>query len=493
MIKKLKNKILFLIFVLLIGTPSAMAMTRGELRYQITELTVYDSEITFEGWAMIGGMHNGRDQNGNNLGQTISIRGVDEDGNYWPDARGVSVNGGGSWNFYYQHYYAQNLSNKANEAYNAYYGNFVPGWSNNCIPSGNATVLESQCFYEKLGFSITLDVGDWDVDNTRVHFEMLVSNNNGSAGWEQIGVLRDTPGNWSSTDYIKVDSGTFSNKVEALVDDGILGVNGGKKHFEGKGYAIVAPGYVYEVDGGFHSGGSTRLGDGPGWYNIRVDMTPSTCTLQEGTVRTACFLPEGMGSDNDNYDDSSGYQCKITGNPACRSCASTGCPDILGNASLSGANVNIGSKSGGWTYITDSSYGYGGCWVANVSGSPPYSCSGGGSSSGSSSGGSGSMSVWASWMKPKGSLYIIATGSKKCEVTRPNVNAACNSGGNSFSSDCEELTVKKKDGNGNIVASGNVSVSESAFASVILSPTETFIGGGFKFGVLYNNKISWNI
>ena len=149
MIKKLKNKILFLIFVLLIGTPSAMAMTRGELRYQITELTVYDSEITFEGWAMIGGMHNGRDQNGNNLGQTISIRGVDEDGNYWPDARGVSVNGGGSWNFYYQHYYAQNLSNKANEAYNAYYGNFVPGWSNNCIPSGNATVLESQCFYEK--------------------------------------------------------------------------------------------------------------------------------------------------------------------------------------------------------------------------------------------------------------------------------------------------------------------------------------------------------
>ena len=223
-------------------------------------------------------------------------------------------------------------------------------------------------------------------------------------------------------------------------------------------------------------------------------MTPSTCTLQEGTVRTACFLPEGMGSDNGNYDDSSGYQCKITGNPACRSCASTGCPDILGSDSLSGASVNIGSKSGGWTYITDSSYGYGGCWVANVSGSPPYSCSGGGgSSSGSSGGGSGSMSVWASWMKPRGSLYIIATGAKKCEVTRPNVNAACNSGGNSFSSDCEELTVKKKDGNGNIVASGNVSVSESAFASVILSPTETFIGGGFKFGVLYYNKISWNI
>lgn len=494
MIKKIKNKILFLIFVLLIGTPSAMAMTRGELRYQITELTVYDSEITFEGWAMIGGMHNGRDQNGYDIGQTISIRGVDEDGNYWPDARGVSVNGGGSWNFYYQHYYAQNLSNKANEAYNAYYGNFVSGWNNNCTPSGSGTVLTSQCFYEKLGFSITLDVGDWDVDNTRVHFEMLVSNNNGSAGWEQIGVLRDTPGNWSSTDYIKVDSGTFSNKVEALVDDGILGVNGGKKYIDGKGYAIVAPGYVYEVDGGFHSGGSTRLGDGPGWYNIRVDMTPSTCTLQEGTVRTACFLPEGMGSDNDNYGDSSGYQCKITGNPACRSCASTSCPDILGNASLSGANVNIGSKSGGWTYITDSSYGYGGCWVANVSGSPPYSCSGGGgSSSGSSGGGSGSMSVWASWMKPKGSLYIIATGSKKCEVTRPNVNAACNSGGNGFSSDCEELTVKKKDGNGNTVVSGNVSVSESAFASVILSPTETFIGGGFKFGVLYYNKISWNI
>ena len=44
---------------------------------------------------------------------------------------------------------------------------------------------------------------------------------------------------------------------------------------------------------------------------------------------------------------------------------------------MTGDGVSIGSRSGSWTYITDSSSGYSGCWVSDVRGSgPPYSCSG---------------------------------------------------------------------------------------------------------------------
>ena len=68
------------------------------------------------------------------------------------------------------------------------------------------------------------------------------------------------------------------------------------------------------------------------------------------------------------------YACTMTGNPYCRTCASTSCSDITGNISMQGAGINIGSYSNGWTYITSSSVGISGCYVANVSGRKPYTC-----------------------------------------------------------------------------------------------------------------------
>ena len=73
------------------------------------------------------------------------------------------------------------------------------------------------------------------------------------------------------------------------------------------------------------------------------------------------------------------WSCTITGNPACRSCASTSCNDVLGSYSMTGDGVEIGSRSGSWTKITASSSGYSNCWVSDYNGSPPYSCSGGSS------------------------------------------------------------------------------------------------------------------
>lgn len=507
MIKKLKNKILFLIFMLLIGTPSAMAMTRGEIRYDITELSVYDSEITFEGWALIGGSQNGRDQYGNNTHQKIAIRGVDENGNYWPDAEGVTDFGGGNWNFYRQHYYFSNTMDSTTEVKNAYNGRFVSGWDNNCTPSPfGGTELQSQCFYENLGFSITLDVGDWDVDNTEMYFEIRAYNDDfGWTVWEELGIFEENAKRIVSNEYIKINTGTFSNMVKALVDDGRLRTfDGGLVSVQKGSYAIVAPLEVYRVvSNTYEQGGFDYFGRQSGYYKIAVDTTPLRCTLQDGRERTACFFPEGTSnSSSNNYDnnssDDSGGSCVFSGNANCRVCPSTDdtkCPNIR-DKNTDNVMIRVNERKGSWTNVTFEDTGDT-CWVSNFNGSPRYSgdcgSGGGGSSSGSSGGGTAEYYVYSSWMKPQGELKITATGSKKCEVTRPNVNAACNSGGNSFSSDCEELTVKKKDGNGNTVVSGNVSVSETAFASVILSPTETFIGGGFKFGVLYYNKISWNI
>lgn len=68
------------------------------------------------------------------------------------------------------------------------------------------------------------------------------------------------------------------------------------------------------------------------------------------------------------------YACTMTGNPYCRTCASTSCSDITGNISMQGAGINIGSYSNGWTYITSSSVGISGCYVANVNGRKPYTC-----------------------------------------------------------------------------------------------------------------------
>ena len=120
------------------------------------------------------------------------------------------------------------------------------------------------------------------------------------------------------------------------------------------------------------------------------------------------------------------YPCVITGNPSCRSCASTRCRDILGSYSMTGDGVSIGSRSDGWTYITDSSSGYSGCWVSDYGGSPPYSCSGSSGGGGGSSGG-GSSSKTAYCSLPSKLTYIhgelLAIGGMQVR----NKNGVCES------------------------------------------------------------------
>ena len=126
-----------------------------------------------------------------------------------------------------------------------------------------------------------------------------------------------------------------------------------------------------------------------GWYYDGTEYTRNTVFKGDSDITlTASWYYDEPEPEPEPEPD---YPCVITGNPACRSCASTSCRDILGSYSMTGDGVSIGSRSGSWTYITDSSSGYSGCWVSDYGGSPPYSCSGSsGGGGGSSSGGSSS-------------------------------------------------------------------------------------------------------
>lgn len=130
-----------------------------------------------------------------------------------------------------------------------------------------------------------------------------------------------------------------------------------------------------------------------GWYYEGNRYTANTTFNGDSDIT----LVASWYYDEPEPEPETNYSCIITGNPKCRKCPSTDnnkCPDVLGAYSMTGDGVEIGQKSGIWTYIISSSSGYGGCYVADVGGTPPYSCSGGSSSGGG--GGSTSKSAYCS-------------------------------------------------------------------------------------------------
>ena len=102
--------IVFTIITFIIFIPNVKA-DYGDVRYDVTELNIRDSKITFSGWAFIHKTHNFvsykngtpiESQNGNitNGDQKIMIRALDESGKQLGDV--VSVTGSGNYNFYCQ-------------------------------------------------------------------------------------------------------------------------------------------------------------------------------------------------------------------------------------------------------------------------------------------------------------------------------------------------------------------------------------------------------
>lgn len=82
--------------------------------------------------------------------------------------------------------------------------------------------------------------------------------------------------------------------------------------------------------------------------------------------------------------------------------------------------------------------------------------------------------------------YEYTTTEYKCDVSEPqNKELSCNNN-LTLNSGCDRLTVSKDS------ASADVEINQKGMLSSLLTPNNLFAGGGFKFGLIYTNEISWN-
>lgn len=97
------------------------------------------------------------------------------------------------------------------------------------------------------------------------------------------------------------------------------------------------------------------------------------------------------------------------------------------------------------------------------------------------------VSLFGSWVMFEGTnqLTIELNGGKKCEESKPNdAPLSCNNS-KKLESKCDELTVNTSEG------SVRVKINQTGNISNVLTPDRTFAGGGFNFGILYQNTVYW--
>lgn len=83
--------------------------------------------------------------------------------------------------------------------------------------------------------------------------------------------------------------------------------------------------------------------------------------------------------------------------------------------------------------------------------------------------------------------YEYTVTENKCDVDEPESNKlSCNGSSNILESNCEKITIKTDND------AVDVKINQKGIVSNILTPTTLYAGGGFKFGILYTNTISWD-
>lgn len=98
------------------------------------------------------------------------------------------------------------------------------------------------------------------------------------------------------------------------------------------------------------------------------------------------------------------------------------------------------------------------------------------------------VSLFGSWVMFEGTnQLIIKINGRKCSPPAPSVSTDlnCNSS-KTLESTCDRLTVNTAYG------SADVTIEQTGTISSVLTPSKTFAGGGFNFGVLYQNSIKWS-
>lgn len=437
----MKKKIFLFLFIIitslsLLENVKAEKGNCGAVRYDVTNLNIRDEKITFTGWAFINCTQNYTNYKGNDSsivksggGQKIKIRAIDSNGNQVGSEKEVngSIVNNINYNFYCQQYYFQTEKSECQKAYN---GTFPSsGWNNRCTDG----VASSQCLYQNIGFSITFNTSEWNVeDGTQIRFQIAVTNrdyqnkyNRSYSNWETLSLNKAIKPDIKNNPNIEIVKNSSGESVKVIISEGIFrDINGN---------------YVVETSDG--TKGSCA--------HVRKDYAHcapySWSDAVEGEVYK--ISSSTIGEFKNGYSASTINEFKILGN------ATTYSPG---------------------RYIVYVEKG----WRGERKRYP---------------GSDKEMVLYASWVKPTGEFVIKVYNDKKCKPSQPNIKASCNSSSSSFSSTCEELTVKTNDANDEIKSKANIKISQTGSITTILTPTNTYAGGGFKFGIMYHNTISWSL
>lgn len=437
----MKKKIFLFLFIIitslsLLENVKAEKGNCGAVRYDVTNLNIRDEKITFTGWAFINCTQNYTDYKGNDSsivksggGQKIKIRAIDSNGNQVGSEKEVngSIVNNINYNFYCQQYYFQNEKSECEKAYN---GTFPSsGWNNRCTDG----VAASQCLYQNVGFSITFNTSEWNVeDGTQIRFQIAVTNrdyqnkyNRSYSNWETLSLNKAIKPDIKNNPNIEIVKNSSGESVKVIISEGIFrDINGN---------------YVVETSDG--TKGSCA--------HVRKDYAHcapySWSDAVEGEVYK--ISSSTIGAFKNGYSASTINEFKILGN----------------TTTYSPGRYIVYVEKG---------------WRGERKRYP---------------GSDKEMVLYASWVKPTGEFVIKVYNDKKCKPSQPNIKASCNSSSSSFSSTCEELTVKTNDANDEIKSKANIKISQTGSITTILTPTNTYAGGGFKFGIMYHNTISWSL
>lgn len=437
----MKKKIFLFLFIIitslsLLENVKAEKGNCGAVRYDVTNLNIRDEKITFTGWAFINCTQNYTDYKGNDSsivksggGQKIKIRAIDSNGNQVGSEKEVngSIVNNINYNFYCQQYYFQTEKSECEKAYN---GTFPSsGWNNRCTDG----VASSQCLYQNIGFSITFNTSEWNVeDGTQIRFQIAVTNrdyqnkyNRSYSNWETLSLNKAIKPDIKNNPNIEIVKNSSGESVKVIISEGIFrDINGN---------------YVVETSDG--TKGSCTY--------VRKDYAHckpySWSDAVEGEVYK--ISSSTIGAFKNGYSASTINEFKILGN----------------TTTYSPGRYIVYVEKG---------------WRGERKRYP---------------GSDKEMVLYASWVKPTGEFVIKVYNDKKCKPSQPNIKASCNSSSSSFSSTCEELTVKTNDANDEIKSKANIKISQTGSITTILTPTNTYAGGGFKFGIMYHNTISWSL
>lgn len=437
----MKKKIFLFLFIIitslsLLENVKAEKGNCGAVRYDVTNLNIRDEKITFTGWAFINCTQNYTDYKGNDSsivksggGQKIKIRAIDSNGNQVGSEKEVngSIVNNINYNFYCQQYYFQTEKSECQKAYN---GTFPSsGWNNRCTDG----VASSQCLYQNIGFSITFNTSEWNVeDGAQIRFQIAVTNrdyqnkyNRSYSNWETLSLNKAVKPDIKNNPNIEIVKNSSGESVKVIISEGIFrDINGN---------------YVVETSDG--TKGSCA--------HVRKDYAHcapySWSDAVEGEVYK--ISSSTIGAFKNGYSASTINEFKILGN----------------TTTYSPGRYIVYVEKG---------------WRGERKRYP---------------GSDKEMVLYASWVKPTGEFVIKVYNDKKCKPSQPNIKASCNSSSSSFSSTCEELTVKTNDANDKIKSKANVKISQTGSITTILTPTNTYAGGGFKFGIMYHNTISWSL